>query len=165
MVQSKAKTVDEYIASLPPDRRDGIAAVRRVILKNLPKGYAEVMDFGMIAYVVPLKRAPETYNGHPLMYAALASQRQYMAVYLMGLYGNPKTERWFREEYAKLGRKPDMGKCCVRFKKLEHLPLGLVGKVVSLVPVEKLIGHYAASRKKKRVRRSDAREPGGSSGR
>lgn len=151
MVQSKAKTVDEYIASLPPDRRDGIAAVRKVILKNLPKGYAEVMDFGMIGYVVPLTRCPETYNGHPLMYAALASQRQYMAVYLMGIYGNPKTEKWFREEYAKFGRKPDMGKSCVRFKKLEHLPVDLVGKVIALTPVDKLIERYqSVQRKSKR---------------
>ena len=83
---SEARTVDEYLAALPADRREDISKVRDVILASLPEGYAEVMNWGMIAYQVPLEVYPDTYNGKPLMYAALASQKQYMALYLMSIY-------------------------------------------------------------------------------
>ena len=101
--------------------------MRELIQSRLPEGYAEQMDFGMICYVIPLETYPETYNGHPLMYAALASQKRHMAVYLMNIYGDEGTLRWFTEGYAASGKKLDMGKSCVRFKKLDDLPLELIG--------------------------------------
>lgn len=149
-MKSAAKTPRAYLDSLPPDRREAIARVRGEILRNLPKGYAETVDFGMLAYVVPLERCPETYNGHPLMVAALASQKQYMAVYLMCVYGSPKAEKWFKDEYKKSGKRLDMGKSCVRFRTLDDLPLDLIGRAVARVPVDELVRIYEESRKKPR---------------
>src|SRR5688572_28219265 len=99
-MKSSAKTVAEYLKSLEPERRKAIEAVRKVILKNLPKGFEEAMSFGAISYQVPLKTLPNTYNGQPLCYAALASQKNFMTVYLMGVYGHPETEKWFKTRYA-----------------------------------------------------------------
>ncbi len=141
-MQSKSTTVDEYLASLPEDRRHALEAVREVILQNLPPGYEEGMQYGMISYCIPLSRYPKTYNGQPLGYAALASQKNYMSVYLMNVYGDETIERWFREEYQKSGKKLDMGKSCVRFKKLEDLPLDVIGKAVALASVEEFIHRY-----------------------
>lgn len=141
-VQSKAKTVEEYLAGLPPDRRAAIEAVRATILKNLPKGFEECMQFGMISYVVPLKLFPDGYlldKKTPVPYASLGAQKNHMAVYLMGVYGNPEINRWFVEAYRKSGKKLDMGKSCVRFKKLDDLPLEVIGEVISKVPVKSYI--------------------------
>ncbi|MFZ1685348.1 MAG: DUF1801 domain-containing protein [Candidatus Zixiibacteriota bacterium] len=148
MVQSKAATVAEYLESLPEDHRKGISAVRKVIKKNLPKGYVECMAWGMIGYVIPLKRYPDTYNGQPLSIAALGAQKNYMALYLMCTYGNKEVGDWFRERYKASGKKLDMGKACVRFKKLEDLPLDLVGETIARVSVEKYIEFYEKARKK-----------------
>ena len=100
MPRLEASSPEEYIAQLPPDRREAIAAVRDVIRRNLPVGYEEGIDFGMISYHVPLDRFPDTYNGHPLGLAGLANQKNYMALYLNNVYGDRKTEAWFRERYA-----------------------------------------------------------------
>jgi uncharacterized protein YdhG (YjbR/CyaY superfamily) len=148
MVKSSASTVEEYIASLPEDRRKAISEVRKVIRKNLPKGYVECMSYGLIGYVVPLKRYPETYNGQPLMIAGLGSQKNYMAVYLMCTYGHKETDKWFRERYKASGKRLDMGKSCVRFRKLEDLPLDLIGETIARVPLEKYIEFYEKARKK-----------------
>lgn len=151
-MQSKAKTVKEYLAELPEDRRRAIESVRRVIRKNLPRGYKEIMQYGMIGYVVPLSLYPEGYLGDkktPLPYAGLASQKNNMAVYLMNIYGDEKVERWFEKEYRKTGKKMDIGKSCVRFRRLEDLPLELIGKAIGLVPVKTYIKRYEASRKRK----------------
>ncbi|HEY1074586.1 MAG TPA: DUF1801 domain-containing protein [Patescibacteria group bacterium] len=139
-------TIDSYLESLPEERREALRKVREVILKYLPEGYEETMDFGMPCYVIPLERFPKTYNGHPLMYAAFASQKNYMALYLMSVYGSPNIEAWFREAFAKAGKKLDMGKSCVRFKKLEDLPLDIIGQTIARVSVENYIAHYEASR-------------------
>lgn len=139
---STAKTVDEYLASLPADRRLAIDAVRGVILSNLPEGYAECMQYGMLAYVVPHSLYPAGYHCDPskaLQYAALASQKNYMALYLMTVYGDPATEQWFRKAFAAAGKKLDMGKSCVRFKKLDDLPLEVIGQVIARVPVKAYI--------------------------
>ncbi|MFC1866466.1 DUF1801 domain-containing protein [Chloroflexota bacterium] len=101
-----------------------------MILDNLPSGYEEVMNWGMITYQVPLAVYPDTFNKKPLMYAALSSQKNHMAVYLMGIYLNEQKLKWFEEEYAATGKKMDKGKSCVRFKKLEDLPLPLIGKAI-----------------------------------
>ena len=146
-MQSKAGTVEEYLASLPEERRNAIEAVRRVILAHLPEGYQEGMQYGMLSYCIPLSRYPKTYNGQALGYAALASQKNYMSLYLMGVYGDEQLERWFRDEYAASGKKLDMGKSCVRFKKLEDLPLDVVGKAIAMATPEEFIQMYERSRR------------------
>jgi len=152
MAKSNATTVAAYLKELPADRKKAIEAVRKVILKNLPKGYIERMNWGLICYEVPLERFPNTYNGQPLCYAALAAQKNHMAVYLMNVYGHKETETWFRKRYAESGKKLDMGKSCVRFKKLEDLPLDLIGETISRVPVDKYLKVYEASRAKSAAR-------------
>jgi hypothetical protein len=141
---SNAKTVSEYLASLSPDRRAAISAVRKVILTNLPKGYEECMQYGMIGYVVPHSIYPAGYHCDPtkaLTYASLGSQKNHMAIYLMCAYGDPATNEWFRKAYATSGKKLDMGKSCVRFKKVEDLALNVIGQVIARVPVDRYIAH------------------------
>ena len=145
-MQSDAKTVDEYLSELDDGRREAIAAVRGVILDNLPDGYEEMMLFGMITYVVPLSVLADTYNGQPLMYAALASQKRHMAVYLTNVYADGSVEGWFRERYLATGKRLDMGKSCVRFRKLDDLPLELVGEAIARTPVAEFVELYKASR-------------------
>jgi hypothetical protein len=145
-MQSKATTVKEYLDSLAPDRRTAIVKVRQVIRKNLPKGYEESMNWGMITYQVPQKRYPDTYNGQPLMYAALASQKHHMAVYLMGIYGDPARQKQFERAYRATGKRFDAGKSCVRFKKLDDLPLPLIGKMIGSMSVPKLIAMYEGAK-------------------
>lgn len=148
MVRSNAETVEEYLAELPPDRREAIAAIRKVVLDNLPPGYEETMYFGMIGYVIPLERYPETYNKQPLGYVALASQKHYMSLYLMNVYGDSDTERWFKREYEASGKKLNMGKSCVRFKSLDDLPVNLIAKAVARTTTESYIETYEASRRR-----------------
>jgi hypothetical protein len=150
MAQSAALTVVDYLAELSPERRQAIAAVRHTVLENLPDGYEEVMASGMIGYVIPLERYPKTYNKLPLVYAALASQKQYMSLYLMNVYGDQDTERWFNDAYKATGKKLDMGKSCVRFKTLNDLPLDVIGQAVARTPLETFIQRYEASRSKTR---------------
>ena len=141
-MKSNAKTVEEYLKGLPEDRRIAINAIRQVILANLPKGYEECISCGMIGYVVPHSLYPAGYHCDPklpLPYANLASQKNHMALYLMSVYGDKPTEAWFRKAWQATGKKLDMGKSCVRFKKLEDVPLDVVGQVVARVPVEKYI--------------------------
>jgi hypothetical protein len=136
---SSARTVEEYLSVLPQDRRRAISAVRKVILENLPEGYAECMQNGMIGYVVPHELFPGGYHCDPrqaLPVAHLGSQKNHMALYLMTVYGDPKTEQWFRKAYQASGKKLDMGMACVRFKKLEDLPLDVVGQVIARVQVQ-----------------------------
>src|ERR1700751_3164546 len=125
-MQSKARSVKDYLAELPGDRRAAIETVRKVILKNLDADYEEGMQYGMIGYYVPHRVYPAGYHcdpKQPLPFAALASQKNYMSLHLMCLYGAGEHLKWFRKSWAKTGKKLDMGKCCVRFKKLDDLPL------------------------------------------
>ena len=131
--------MEEYLEGLPEDRREAVSAVRDVILERLPDGYAEEMRWGMISYEVPLAVAPDTYNGQPLMYAALASQKRHMAVYLSGVYADPGARRDFEEACRAAGKRMDMGKSCVRFRRLDDLPLDVVGDAVARYPVEAFI--------------------------
>ena len=140
-MQSSAKSVDDYLAELDEGRRAAISAVRAVILANLPAGYQETMQYGMISYVVPLSVVAETYNGQPLMYIALASQKQYMSLYLTTVYGDQELAAWFKQRYLATGKKLNMGKSCVRFRKLHDLPLDLVGEVVALTPIAEFVEH------------------------
>jgi hypothetical protein len=153
-MQSKAATVEEFLASLPDDRRGALEAVRRVILKNLDKGYEEGMQYGMIGYYVPHRVFPAGYHcdpKQPLPFAGLASQKNYMSLYLAGVYcgcdGSDETEhaRWFREAWAESGKKLDMGKACIRFKKVEDLALEAIGGAIKRVPAKAYIKQYEAT--------------------
>ena len=144
-MQSKAKTVDQYLAELPDDRREALQAVRAVVLKNLPKGYEEGMQYGMIGYFVPHSVYPPGYHcdpKQPLPFAGLASQKNYMSIYLMCIYGDEEQAAWFREAWVASGKKLDMGKSCVRFKKLDDVPLKVIGEAIRRVPAKKFIDHY-----------------------
>ena len=141
-MRSDAATVDEYLSSLPGDRREAIATVRQTILENLPRGYEEAMNWGMISYQVPLATCPDTYNGQPLMYAALASQKNYMAVYLSNIYMSEDARRDFETAYKATGKRLDAGKSCVRFKKLDDLPLELIGECIAAEEVGPFVERY-----------------------
>ncbi len=147
MARSEAKTVEEYLNELPEARRAVVSRVRNVILEHLPEGYEEGMNWGMIAYEVPLERYPDTYNKQPLGYMALAAQKTHFAVYASGIYMNPQGESWLRSEFEKAGKKLDMGKSCIRFRKLENLPLEVIGKVAGAHSVEDFIGIYEKAKK------------------
>jgi uncharacterized protein YdhG (YjbR/CyaY superfamily) len=138
-MRSNASTVDEYLAELPEDRREAIKTVRQVILDHLPEGYEEVMNWGMITYQVPLETYPDTYNGEPLMVAALASQKNHMAVYLTAIYMDVKTQQQFEKRYRATGKRVDFGKSCIRFRKLTDLPLQLIGETIASLDVETFI--------------------------
>ena len=146
MAHGDVMTPDEYVAGLPDGRREAIAAVREVVRANLPPGYVEGIGFGMIGWVVPLERFPDTYNGRPLILAALANQKGYMSLYLNTVYGDPATEAWFRERWATTGKKLDMGKSCVRFRTLDDLPLDVIGETIARVPVDRYVERYRAVR-------------------
>ena len=141
-----AETVAEYLADLDPDRRAIIGAVRDVVLANLPVGYVEEIAWGMISYDIPLDRYPDTYNGKPLMYAALASQKRHCALYLTNVSGDPARRERFAERYRATGKRLDMGKSCVRFRTLDDLPLDLVAEVIAGTSVDEYLAAYAASR-------------------
>ena len=130
-MRSDASTVAEYLGELPDERRTAITKVREVILENLPPGYEEAMNWGMITYQVPLQTYPDTYNGQPLMYAALASQKRHMAVYLTGIYMDEDSRSRFEGAYKATGKRYDVGKSCVRFRKLDDLPLQLIGESIA----------------------------------
>jgi hypothetical protein len=138
-MRSDAATVEEYLESLPGERRDALEAVRAVILEHLPDGYEEAMNWGMITYQVPLETHPDTYNGKPLMYAALASQKRHMAVYLTAVYASEDSREAFEAAYRATGKRMDMGKSCVRFRHLGDLPLDLIGETIGAVPVARFI--------------------------
>jgi hypothetical protein len=146
MAKTKASTVEEYLQALPEDRRAVISAVRKIILRHLPKGFQESMAWGCISYEVPLAACPDTHNGQPLGYVFLAAQKNYYAIYLMCAYMNPKMQKLLQDGFKKAGKKLNMGKSCVRFRKLDDLPLDVIGKVIASIPMKKWIAIYEASR-------------------
>ena len=148
MFQGKAKTVSEYLASLPDDRRDVVSKLRTLVKRNLPKGYQEQIGFGIITYAVPLAKLPDTYNGQPLCYAGIAVQKNYYSLYLMGAYGDPKQTKWLADEFKKRGKRLDMGKSCLRFKSLDDIPLDVGGEVIASLPMDAYIDIYKKSRTK-----------------
>lgn len=139
-------TVKDYLASLPADRRLAMSKVRTVIRKNRPKGIVETMNWGMISYEVPLSVMPDTYNGQPLAFAALASQKNYMSVYLMSIYARDDFRESFEAEYRASGKRLDMGKSCVRFKTLQDLPLDVIGRAIGACSMEEYVSAYEQSR-------------------
>lgn len=153
--------VDQYLAKLPADRRDAIAKVRAVINANLPIGYEEKIQYGMISWCVPESVLPakDVYNKQPLCLASLASQKNHMAVYLLHVYGDQKLRAWFEKAYRQTGKKLDMGQSCVRFKTLDALPLELIGEAMAMVTVDNFVAGYRRIRdamKKPRATKSAA---------
>ena len=146
MVLRQVASIPDYLAALSPDRRKAIAAVRKVIRANLPRGYQEGPLFGMIGYYVPLSRLPDTYNGQPLCLAGLASGASYMSLHLMCVYGNAKLRASFERGFRAAGKKLNMGKACVRFKSVDDLPLDVIGKAIASASVDRYIADYKAAR-------------------
>jgi len=143
-----ATSVDEYLAGLPENQRAVLEPVRDTVRQNLPKGYEEVMQGKFIAYVIPLSRYPKTYNGHALQYVALAAQKNYYALYLMAPYGDEKELAQLRNGFEKAGKKLDMGKSCIRFRKLEDLPLDVIAESVARTSVDDYIRGYESVKRK-----------------
>ncbi len=138
-MRSTAKTVDDYLAELPGDRLDAITQLRETIRENLPPGYEEAMNWGMITYQVPVETYPDTYNGQPLMYAALASQKNHFAVYLSGIYQDDGKRDAFMEAYKETGKRLDVGQSCVRFRKLDDVPFEVIGDAIGAIPVDEFV--------------------------
>jgi uncharacterized protein YdhG (YjbR/CyaY superfamily) len=141
--------IEAYLADLPDDRREAIEEVRQVILENLPEGYEEAFNWGMITYQVPLETYPDTYNKKPLMYAALASQKNHISLYLTGIYSDEQAKREFEQAYKATGKRYDVGKSCVRFRRLDDLPLPLIGETIASLSVEEFIQRVKAARSKR----------------
>ena len=141
-----ALTVNQWLASVPAERKDAINAVRDAVNEHLPQGYEETVEWGMLAWVVPLATLPNTHNGHPLTLAALGAHTKLMTIYLMTVYSDPKLRREFEIAYKKTGKKLDMGGCCVHFKKLDDLPLDVVGNTIARVAVDQYVERYENSR-------------------
>lgn len=146
MAQSSATTPAEYIDELPDDRAKVMRKVRAAIRKALPKGFVETMTWGMPTYEVPLSRFPDTYNKKPLMYAAIAAQKNHFGIYLISPYQNPTVQARLEKGFKKAGMKLDMGKSCVRFKKLEDIPLDVIAEIISLLSVDDFIAQYETAR-------------------
>ena len=149
MAQSKAATVAEYLDELPADRRADIETVRKTVKQNLPKGFKESIANGMISYCIPLERYPNTYNKQPLPYAALAAQKNYNALYLMCAYTTPDQLRALQDGFRKAGKKLDIGKSCIRFKRAEDLPLDVIGEAVASTTPDEFIAIVERARNRK----------------
>ncbi len=151
MVSSKETTPAAYLASLPAERRAVIAAVRKVVRQHLPKGYVETMNWGMLSYEIPLSRYPVTYNKQPLAYVGLAAQKNNYALYLMSVNGEGTLYDRLVAHYEAAGRRLDMGKCCLRFKSLDELPLDVIGDIVAATPVDTMIAYYESAPRRKKA--------------
>ena len=149
---SDAKTPEEYVNSLPQDRKDAISKLRKVILKKIPKGFSETISYGMLGYVIPHSIYPDGYHCDPklpLPFMSIASQKNFVGVYHMGIYANKELYDWFVNEYPKhSSRKLDMGKSCIRFKKIEEIPYELIGELASKMTPNEWIKIYENAIKK-----------------
>jgi len=154
-MRSDAGTVEEYLESLQPERREVVSAVRDVINEAMPHGYVEGIAFGMIGWTVPRERFPDTYNGQPLSYVGLAAQKRYYSLYLNAVYTGSAEEDEFRRRWEATGRKLDMGKSCVRFKKMDDLDLDLVSEVVASTSTDAFIQQYKQARSSRTAVRRD----------
>ena len=152
IMQSDAITVNAYFESLPDDRKDAMVRLRKVILDNLPSGFSEQMSYGMVGYVVPHSVYPPGYHCNPklpLPFVNIASQKNFIALYHMGIYSNQEIFDWFTSEYPKhSSEKLDMGKSCIRFKKPEQIPYDFIGKLMKRISVEDWIKTYEKVYKK-----------------
>lgn len=148
MATRKVATVSEYLKNLTPEQRNVIGAVRKVVRDNLPEGYREAMNYGSISYEVPLERLPDTYNKRPLCYAMLAAHKSYYTLYLMVPYGNPEGRKKLAQGFENAGKKLDMGKSCVHFKKLDDLPLDVIAESIAGTPMVDYIKLYIETRRR-----------------
>ncbi len=146
MVSSKAATPEAYIAELPPERRELVSHLRRLVNANIPTGYVERMNWGMISWELPLERYPETYNKQPLVYAGLAAQKNHTALYLNCVYASQERTQRLKEAWAAAGKKLDMGKSCLRFKRASDVADEALARTIASIPVETFIAEYEASR-------------------
>ena len=161
---AKPTTVKAYIDALPEDRRKAIRKVRALVNKHLPKGYEEGIQYGIIGWYVPHRIYPDGYHcdpSQPLPYIGLASQKNYISLYLMCIYGDEKLRKQFEKDWAASGRKLNMGKSCVRFKDVDDVPFDVIGRAVAAVPVKDFIAFYEANvpasrRKKKKASKKKA---------
>lgn len=153
-MQSKAETVEEYLIALPDDRKLAMNKIRTIILENIPSSFAETMSYGMIGYVVPHSLYPNGYHCNPklpLPFINFASQKNFIALYHMGLYANPELLKWFADEFPKhSSQKLDIGKSCIRFKKMDQIPFDLIAELVQKVSVEQWVNMYESMVKKKK---------------
>lgn len=149
-MQSAAATVEQYLAELPDERRAVMSEVLNVLRDNMPAGYVETMAWGMISFEIPLETYPTTYNKQPLVYCALAAQKNGYSLYLIGCYGSEAAREKFESGYRASGKKMDLGKSCVRFKKIDDLPLDVVAESVASISVDAYIAAYEASRVSRR---------------
>jgi uncharacterized protein YdhG (YjbR/CyaY superfamily) len=154
-MRSEATTVEEYLAELPAERREVVESVRQLVLKHLPEGFRESMNWGMIAYEIPLERYSDTYNGQPLGVVALAAQKNHYALYLHGVYMSPELTRRLENGYSAAGKKLDMGKSCVRFKRLEQIEPEVLGEIIGAVSPEAFIEMHEAVHAGRKKRRKD----------
>ena len=145
-------TFEEYLSGLPEERRPMVEEVRDVILAHLPDGYVETVTPGMLLYEVPLETYPDTYNKRPLGYVAVASQKQYVSLYLMALYAQPDRAAEFERAYRATGKRYDVGKSCVRFRRLDDLPLDLVGDAIASLSVEEYVALAEAAKRNRKPR-------------
>jgi hypothetical protein len=139
MKKTNVKTIEEYLEGMPLERREAIERVRQTILENLPEGFEEALNWGMITYQVPLEVYPDTYNKKPLMYAALANQKNHMAIYLTGIYMDENLSQDFEDAYKKTGKRYDVGKSCVRFRTLDDLPLPVIVDSIKAMDMEEFV--------------------------
>lgn len=142
MQKSNATTAEQYLAELPDDRRAMMRKVIELVRRNMPKGYEEIMYCGMPIWVIPLEKYPHTHNGQPLCYIALAAQKHHCALYMMGTYIDAEADARLRDAFKAAGKKLDMGKSCLRFKKLEDLELDALAKSVASIPPKRYIELY-----------------------
>jgi len=145
-LKSNAETVDQYLEELPEDRKEHIFKLVELVRANLPEGYEEAMEWGMITYQVPLATYPDTYNKKPLMYLAVANQKNHMALYLTCIYSDEEERKRFEERYRASGKKLNMGKSCLRFKKFEDLAVDVLAEQIASVPVRRRIEFEEACR-------------------
>lgn len=151
-MQSKATTPDQYIAELPEDRKPAMEKLRSIFLENIPKGFEEQMGYGMLGFVVPFSLYPSGYHcdsKQPLPFAGMASQKNFIALYHMGIYANPELLDWFVSEYPKHSKqKLDMGKSCIRFKKMDQIPYELIAELMQKISIQDWISTYEKQFKK-----------------
>lgn len=147
MVSSKAATPEAYIAELPPERRDLVSRLRDLVNANIPDGYVERMSWGMIGWEVPLERSGDTYNKQPLVYAALAAQKNHTALYLNCVYASEERTQRLKDAWAAAGKTLDMGKSCLRFKRADQVAEQVLAETIASIPVETFIAEYEAGRR------------------
>jgi hypothetical protein len=149
MVSSSATSTAAYLKTIPADRRKVVSAIRTLVNKSIPKGYKEMIGYGMITWAVPLSVCAETYNGQPLLYAALAAQKNKISLYLMSAYGHKPTLEALQHGFKQAGKRLDMGKSCIRFKTLDDLDLPSIKRAVAAIPMDTYVAHMRAARAKR----------------